>query len=259
MTWEGPQLWIGVALTVCLAAAAALAVEEWFWLRRAGLLTPHARREMKLSCGCIVPNTITALALTGVWIFLYSSVQRWAVWHVPTTSLSALAALVAVDFAYYWEHRLAHRVQWLWRLYHATHHGSDQYTVATAYRVSFINHFFAPVLYVPCVLLGFEPLLVAGLQLLVIHYQGWVHTEMIGPLRWLDPLFNTPANHRVHHSRKTEHQGRNFGAILMLWDRVFGTYVRPERIASYGIPGADPPRTLLALYLDPLRGRSSRG
>ena len=258
MMWEGPRLWIGIAVTVCLAAAAALAVEEWLWLRRAGLLTPHARREMQLSWSCLVPNTIAALALAGVWTFVYSSVERWSLWQFPTTLLTGLAALIAVDFVYYWEHRLAHRVKWLWRLYHATHHGSDQYTIATAYRVSFMNHCFAPALYIPCVLIGFEPLLVAGLQLFVIHYQAWVHTEMIGPLRWLDPLFNTPANHRGPHSRSQQHQGRNFGAILMLWDRLFGTYVRAEPIAAYGIPDSQPPRTALALYLDPWRARSSR-
>lgn len=256
--WEGPRLWIGIAVSISLAAGAALAVEEWLWLSRSGQLTSHARTEMLLSWGCVIPNTIAAMALVGAWTCIYSTAQHWTSWQLPTTGVTAVAALIAVDFSYYWEHRLAHRVPWLWRLYHATHHGSDRYTIATAYRVSFVNQFFAPLFYLPCVLMGFEPLLVAGLQLLVIHYQAWVHTEMIGPLPWLDPLLNTPANHRVHHSTSDEHQHRNFGAIFMAWDRLFGTYVQSDRIPAYGIPHSDPPRTSLALYIDPWRRSSGR-
>lgn len=248
-------MWIGLAVSAAIAAGAAVAIEEWRWLKRSGRLTRDARKEMALSLSCLLPNAIAVFALTGFWAFLYTTLQQWSMWRIPTTLATTIVALCAVDFTYYWEHRLAHRSRFLWRLYHAAHHSSDRYTVATAYRVSFANHFAAPLFYVPCVLVGFEPLLVAALQLLVIHYQAWVHTEMIGPLGMLDRLLNTPANHRIHHSTHPDHQHRNFAAIFVLWDQVFGTHTPPEPVEFFGIPHSPPPRTLWTLHIDPWRNR----
>jgi sterol desaturase/sphingolipid hydroxylase (fatty acid hydroxylase superfamily) len=249
MMWSGPTLWVGIALSIVLATGLAIGIEEWRKQRQ----DADARRDIALSLSCLIPNTICAIALTAFWTVIYASIQRLTALSIPTTPLSILLALVAVDFCYYWEHRTAHRTPWLWRLYHATHHSSDRYNVPVAYRVSFANHFIAPLFYAPCALAGFEPLLIASLQLLVIHYQAWVHTELIGTLGWLDRIFNTPANHRIHHSTAPAHQHRNFGAILMIWDRLFRTYHSPECVAAYGISGASAPRTWLALYLDPWR------
>jgi sterol desaturase/sphingolipid hydroxylase (fatty acid hydroxylase superfamily) len=251
--WTGPTYWTGVALCLVLAAGFAIALEEWHTLRRNRQWNEMTRRDLTLSLSCIVPNTIFALALAGLWTLVYASIQRFVGLKIPTTFATTLLALVAVDFCYYWEHRTAHRVPFLWRLYHATHHSSNQFNVAVAYRVSFANHFVAPLFYVPCVLIGFEPILVVSLQLLVIHYQAWVHTELIGRLGWLDRICNTPANHRIHHSTARAHEHRNFGAIFVVWDRLLGTYCAPEPVDTYGISGTSPPRTWLALYLDPWR------
>ena len=253
MTWSGPTLWAGVALSIVLAAGFAIGIEEWRALRHTQRWDAHIRRDIALSLSCLIPNTIFALALTAFWILIYTSIQRVAGLHMPTTLTTTVLAVVAVDFCYYWEHRTAHRWQWLWQLYHATHHSSDRYNVPVAYRVSFANHFVAPLFYAPLALIGFEPLLIASLQLLVIHYQAWVHTELIGTLGWLDRIFNTPANHRIHHSTARAHQHRNFGAIFMIWDRLFRTYHAPEAVNAYGIAGANAPRTWLALYFDPWR------
>lgn len=253
MTWSGPTLWAGVALSIVLAAGFAIGIEERRALRHTQRWDAHTRRDIALSLSCLIPNTIFALALTTFWILIYTSIQRVAGLHIPTTLTTTVLAVVAVDFCYYWEHRTAHRWQWLWRLYHATHHSSDRYNVPVAYRVCFANHFVAPLFYAPLALIGFEPLLIASLQLLVIHYQAWVHTELIGTLGWLDRIFNTPANHRIHHSTAHAHQHRNFGAIFMIWDRLFRTYRAPEPVNAYGIVGASAPRTWLALYFDPWR------
>jgi sterol desaturase/sphingolipid hydroxylase (fatty acid hydroxylase superfamily) len=253
--WDGPKLLVGISLAAALTAGMTLAIEEWRWLKRAGRLTREARKEMALSLSCLLPNSIAAFGLTGFWAFVYSKLHGWAPWHVSTTLATTVAALLIVDLSYYWEHRLAHKAQLLWRLYHATHHSSAHYTIATAYRVSFANHLIAPLFYVPCVLVGFEPLLVIGLQLLTIHYQAWVHTKMIGPLGAVDRILNTPANHRIHHSTSDAHQHRNFAAIFVMWDVLFGTRVPPEPVESFGIPNARPPRTVWSLYLDPWRSR----
>jgi sterol desaturase/sphingolipid hydroxylase (fatty acid hydroxylase superfamily) len=164
-----------------------------------------------------------------------------------------LSAFVAADCCYYWEHRCAHRSRLLWTLYHAVHHGSAAFTVATAYRVSFINQFAAPIFYLPCLLAGFDPVLIATLQILNIHYQAWVHTELIGRLGIIDRIFNTPANHRMHHSAASRRDGANFAGILSVWDRLFGTYAPPEPVHAYGIAGVTAPHNLLDMYAAPFR------
>jgi sterol desaturase/sphingolipid hydroxylase (fatty acid hydroxylase superfamily) len=214
---------------------------------------------MLLSLSSLPPNVIASIALSGWWLLVYSAASQFAPWHLPTGWSMLLPALIAVDLCYYIEHRAAHRFAPLWALYHAVHHSSPAYTVATAYRVSFANQLVAPLFYLPCVLLGFEPLLVVGLQVFEIHYQAWVHTRCIGRLPWLDAVFNTPANHRMHHDVRMSARGVNFGGILMLWDRLFATHARPRRVRAFGITGARPPANWRELYLLPLREwRSAR-
>jgi len=174
-----------------------------------------------------------------------------------------LLAVLVGDFCYYWEHRCAHRFSLLWVAYHAVHHSSSGYTVATAYRASFVNQLIAPAFYLPCIVLGIPPLLVVGLQVLSIHYHAWVHTERIGPLGVLDSVFNTPANHRMHHDVESSRSAVNFGGILILWDRLFGTRAPVREVRHYGLSGTAPPGSVLSVYCSPLaealqRTRESR-
>jgi sterol desaturase/sphingolipid hydroxylase (fatty acid hydroxylase superfamily) len=247
------RLIVSSAIGLCISAGVILAVEEWLWMRRTGRLTRPALREMVLSLSALPPNIVVSIFMTGWWALLYSHARAGLAWHLPMCGWTLAAAFVAADLCYYCEHRCAHRLHVLWTLYHAVHHGSPAYTVATAYRVSFINQFIAPIFYLPCVLAGFDPLLIAALQVLNIHYQAWVHTELIGPLGIIDQVLNTPANHRMHHSAASRRDGVNFGGILSIWDRLFGTYVRPAPVLAYGIAEASPPRTILDLYLAPFR------
>lgn len=243
---------LSAAIGVCMAAGVVLGLDEWRWLRRRGQLTLTARREAKLSLSMLGPNIVTSLLLAGVWGALYAQAHRMALWRLPVGPLTLIGAFLAVELSYYWEHRCAHHVPLLWALYHAVHHTSSAYTVATAYRVSFLNQLFSPAFYLPWLLLGLDPFLILGLELLSFHYQAWVHTEMIGPLKLLDRFINTPAVHRMHHSAAEEHRDRNFGAIILLWDHVFGTYLPPSSKLCYGVPGVPPPRSMVGLYTEPL-------
>lgn len=257
MTPSQIPLSIGLALSLgislCIAAGLVVAVEEWRWLKRRGALTPAARKEMRLSLSLLPPNALISVLMTPLWGAIYLAASQISPIHLDLDPLVFLAAFLLADLTYYWEHRCAHRVSWLWRLYHAQHHSSPAYTVATAYRVSFLNQALSPAFYLPAVLLGFPPLLVLGLQLVCFHYQAWLHTEMLGPLGLLDKLCNTPGNHRIHHSIDVRHRDRNFGAILMIWDRLFGTYAAPAPALEYGIPDCAPPKNWLDVYLNPWR------
>ena len=245
------HLALGGAIALSIGVAAALAIEELLWMKRRGRLTRAAWREMLMSLSSLPPNVLVSVALSGGWVFVYSEASRFAITTLSTSLVMLLPALLLADLCYYIEHRTAHRLRPLWMLYHAVHHSSPDYTVATAYRVSFMNQFFAPLFYLPCVLAGFEPLLVVGLQVLTIHFQAWVHTRAIGRLPVLDGFLNTPANHRMHHDISMPARGVNFGGILVIWDRLFGTYVAPRAVRAFGIADRPAPRNWRELYTLP--------
>lgn len=249
-----PEIVTKLALSVLVAGAMTagivVAVLEWRWLRGTGRLGARTIREMLLSLSVLPPNALVATALAPAWYAVYVTASEFALWQIGHAPVAILAAFLAADFSYYLEHRCAHKVRPLWRLYHAIHHSSDRYTVATAYRISFLTQLLSPAFYIPWILLGFDPLLIAGFSLFAFHYQAWIHTEMVGSLGPLDTWLNTPANHRIHHSRDPAHRDRNFGAVLMVWDRLLGSYCPPAPRVDYGIPGAAPPATAIALYTD---------
>lgn len=244
---------ISALIGVCVAAGLVIGVDELLRLRARGKLDRSRVREMLMSLSPLPVNIVVTLGLSGLWAELYEQAHALSLHRFPVNGWTMAVALLAVDFSYYWEHRCAHRLTWLWNLYHAVHHSSADYTIATAYRVSCINQMLSPAFYVPWVLLGFHPLLIVGWQLVAFHYQAWLHSETIGTLGVLDRWFNTPATHRVHHSAALEHRDRNLGAITLLWDRMLGTYAPPAENLTYGIPGAVPPTTIAGLYLDPWR------
>jgi sterol desaturase/sphingolipid hydroxylase (fatty acid hydroxylase superfamily) len=248
------QLALAGAIALSIGVGVAIAVEELLWMRRRGRLTRAALREMFMSLSPLPPNVLVSIALSGWWVFVYSEAARFAIAPVTTSLAMLLPALLLADLCYYIEHRTAHRLRPLWMLYHAMHHSSPDYTVATAYRVSFVNQFVAPLFYLPCVLAGFEPLLVVGMQVFTIHYQAWVHTRAIGRLPLLDAFLNTPANHRMHHDISMPVQGVNFGGIFVIWDRLFGTYVEPREVEAFGIAGREPPGNWRELYTRPFVG-----
>jgi len=251
------RLVLAVAIALCIGAGIAIAIEELLWMRRRGRLTRAALREMGVSLSSLPPNVVVSIALAGGWALLYSYASRFAFAHLDTTLAWLGPAVLLADLCYYVEHRAAHRVAWLWKLYHAVHHSSPDYTVATAYRVSFVNQLVAPLFYLPCVLAGFDPVLVLALQVFTIQYQAWVHTRAIGRLPFADAFLNTPANHRMHHDAGMSARGVNFGGILVIWDRLFGTYAAPRPVRSFGISGASPPSTWSELYTAPF-ARSPR-
>ena len=246
---------LAVAIALSIGAGIAIAIEEIIWMKRRGRLTRAAAREMALSLSSLPPNVVVSLALAGWWLFAYSALSRFAFAHHATSLAWLLPAAALADLCYYAEHRAAHRISFLWKLYHAVHHSSPDYTVATAYRVSFANQFVAPVFYAPCVLAGFEPALVLALQVFTIHYQAWVHTRAIGRLPIADAFFNTPANHRMHHDVKMSSHGVNFGGILIIWDRLLGTYAAPRAVRGFGVDGGRAPRNWRELYTAPFAGR----
>jgi sterol desaturase/sphingolipid hydroxylase (fatty acid hydroxylase superfamily) len=140
----------------------------------------------------------------------------------------------AEDLAYYAFHRTSHEVRLLWAA-HENHHSSERFNLSTALRQSWTTPFTTMLFYWPLSLLGFHPVMVMGFTVASLLYQFWIHTELIDRLGWFERWFNTPSHHRVHHGTNVEYLDRNHGGVLIVWDRLFGTF-EPERAkVVYGL------------------------
>lgn len=147
-------------------------------------------------------------------------------------------AFVFDDFAYYWVHRLGHRVRWMWAA-HVIHHSSQHYNLSTALRQTWTG-FFTPGLLVslPLFWLGFHPLMIAFCGGINLIYQFWIHTEAVKRMpRWFEVVMNTPSHHRVHHAINPRYLDSNYAGVFIVWDKMFGTFVpeRDDEPIRYGI------------------------
>ena len=180
----------------------------------------------------------TRLLRIGIYTALFEHVALWrgdAFW----LSLPGwLLALVFYDFCYYWLHRMGHESAVLWAA-HAVHHQSQEYNLSTALRQTSSGALLGWIFYVPMALAGVPPLVFAVVALIDLLYQFWVHTEQVGKLGWFDRWFCSPSNHRVHHAVNDAYLDKNYGGILIVWDRIFGTFKDedPQEKSVYGTRG----------------------
>jgi alkylglycerol monooxygenase len=181
----------------------------------------------------------TRLLRMGIYTALFEHVALWrrrCVLDQPGTGW--LLALVFYDFCYYWLHRMGHEVAVLWAA-HVVHHQSQDYNLSTALRQTSSGALLGWVFYLPMALAGVPPLVFGVVALVDLLYQFWVHTEQVGKLGWFDRWFCSPSNHRVHHAVNDRYLDKNYGGILILWDRLFGTFKRrrPGEPCVYGTRG----------------------
>ena len=163
-------------------------------------------------------------------------IAPWMAWtwehRLFTQSLdnvgSILLLFFGLEFFYYWYHRFSHTTRWFWAG-HSPHHSPNQLNLSAAYRLGWLGRLTGSTLFfTPLVLLGFTPTVVLTSLVLNLLYQFWLHADWVPRLGWLEGIFNTPSNHRVHHARNPEYLDANFGGVLVIFDRLFGTYI-PER------------------------------
>jgi sterol desaturase/sphingolipid hydroxylase (fatty acid hydroxylase superfamily) len=147
-------------------------------------------------------------------------------------------AMVSTDFCYYWAHRADHRIRWLWAA-HSVHHSSEYFNLSTAIRTpAFMPQavFLRTAAFVPAALIGVPAWIIIFCQTIGLIYQWPLHTERIGYLpRPIEFIFNTPSHHRVHHGSNNPYLDKNYGSILIVWDRMFGSYAHELALPTYGL------------------------
>ena len=174
--------------------------------------------------------------LTGLLIAkLYLMFFGWRLFDIEMNVINFVLLMIAQDFCYYWFHRASHRVRWMWSA-HVAHHSSESMNFSTAFRQSLMYPLAGMwVFWLPLVVVGFDPNWVVFVVLLNLGLQFFVHTQAVktlGPIEW---IFNTPSHHRVHHGRNPQYIDKNYAGVLIIWDRMFGTYVKEEETVEYGI------------------------
>lgn len=166
----------------------------------------------------------------GLILFFYNLVP----WSIPKTWWAYVLCLVSIDFCRYWAHRVAH-VNRFWWATHVTHHNSEKYNWSVSFRLGWTQHI-KIIFFIPVALMGFDPVIFFICHQIEVLYQFWIHTEYIRKLPApIEYIFTTPSHHRVHHSRNEKYIDKNFGSTLIIWDRMFGTFVPETEQADYGI------------------------
>jgi sterol desaturase/sphingolipid hydroxylase (fatty acid hydroxylase superfamily) len=190
--------------------------------------TRDTATSLSLGVGSAFVNAAYAAATVGLYLW----VHEHRLVDLGDGLWAFAAAMLAVDFAYYWFHRLHHEVRLLWAS-HVPHHSSQRYNLSTALRQSWTPFTGLP-FYLPLALV-FSPTQIATAYALNLIYQFWIHTELIGRLGPLEWVLNTPSHHRVHHGANVQYLDRNYAGMLIVWDRWFGTFEPEGERVRYGL------------------------
>jgi len=218
------MLTLTLAATLMPLLALFAALEAWLLVRRG---KHYDWKQYWASIGDVVGRVavvavagagLVGIALYAVWDWRIATLgmDRW--WHWAVLVLGS-------DFLYYWMHRAEHRVRWFW-LHHAVHHTPQQFAFSAAYRLGWVSRLVCtPVFFAPLVLIGIPVPVVLVALTANLTYQFWLHTELIGRLPApIEYVFNTPSHHRAHHANHAPYIDRNYGGVLILFDRLFGTF-----------------------------------
>lgn len=211
---------------------------EFGWARRRrhdarirGYAGKDTAASLTMGLGNVAISAVTKLGALAVMVWIYE--HRLVT--LPNVWWTWVLLFFAEDLCYYAFHRASHEIRFFWAA-HVNHHSSEHYNLSTALRQSWTTPLTAPLFWLPLPLFGFAPWMVLTQQAVSLLYQYWIHTEAIDRLpRPIEFLFNTPSHHRVHHGANPQYLDRNHGGILILWDRLFGSFEPERERVVYGL------------------------
>lgn len=224
-------------------------IDEWFFTFAMAFLVIELiilafKKRLKLNLlGDTLTNFITLAGFLGIaflFVGFYIGTLYWVYMNVSITQLpingwSIAAAILIADFVYYWEHRFMHRVGFAWAT-HTVHHSSPYFNISVAYRFGPIDGILPLFFHLPMAMLGFNPLVILFAETMVQLYQTALHTEVVKKFpRWFEAVMNTPSHHRVHHGSNSQYIDKNYAGILIIWDKIFGTFETEKEPVVFGI------------------------
>ncbi len=232
VTYAIPAFFVLLVVEVLALRASAKATRPVGAPFRRGYERRDTRASLLMGFGSSMIGTLWRAATLIVYTLLYDHV---APWHLRSSSwLTWVFTLLAVDLLWYTYHRFSHRVRVAWAA-HQAHHSSAHFNLSTALRQKW-NPYFEGLFWLPLPLLGVPPWMIYTAFSVNLIYQFWIHTERIERLpAWFEFTFNTPSHHRVHHGSDSLYLDRNYGGILILWDRLFRTFRAEAHRPTYGL------------------------
>ena len=191
-----------------------------------------ATASLSMGIGNVLLSILAKAIVIGTLTYIYINFRFFT---IPFTWWAWVLIFFAEDFTYYWFHRISHENRFFWAS-HVVHHSSQRYNLSTALRQTWSGSFISFVFWLPLPLLGFHPVMILAQMSISLIYQYWIHTELIDKLpKWFEAIFNTPAHHRVHHATNPQYLDRNHAGILIIWDRMFGTFEPEIEKPVYGL------------------------
>ncbi len=218
-----------VLLLVVEAIVSAVGQREWFEVK-------DTFASLAMGIGNVLTNLFAkGVVLAAFWL-VYKHTGFFKAFLGPESWWVWIVLFFAEDLSYYWFHRISHGSRFFWAS-HVIHHSSKKYNLATALRQTWTGNItgtFVFWLWLP--LLGFHPIMIVTMQSISLLYQFWIHTESIKKLpRPIEWVFNTPSHHRVHHASDIKYLDKNHAGILIIWDKLFGTFQPEEEHPTYGL------------------------
>lgn len=186
--------------------------------------TKDAFASISMGIGNVLLGFLSKAIVLAAFFYVY---EHFRFFTIPLTWWSFVLIFFADDFTYYWYHRVSHECRFFWAS-HVVHHSSEHYNLSTALRQTWSGSFFSFIFWLWMPLVGFHPAMILLQMSISLLYQFWIHTEAIHKLpKWFEVVMNTPSHHRVHHGSNPVYLDRNHAGILIIWDKLFGTF-QPE-------------------------------
>jgi sterol desaturase/sphingolipid hydroxylase (fatty acid hydroxylase superfamily) len=179
-------------------------------------------------------NVLLGIVSKALVFGAYTAVHRFAIFNIGYQWWAWAILFFAEDFTYYWFHRISHECRLFWAS-HVIHHSSQRYNLGTALRQTWTGNFMSFVFWLWLPLVGFPPVMVLTMQAISLLYQFWIHTELIRTMGLLEWVMNTPSHHRVHHGSNQRYLDHNHAGVLIIWDRMFGSFEPEGEKVIYGL------------------------
>ncbi len=182
-----------------------------------------------------IAERLTDLFTTGLFYYFFAWIyQNFALFDVRPNAITWVLLFLLTDLMWYWYHRFGHEVNLFWSV-HVVHHQSDDFNYTVSARITVFQSAARCLFWAVLPLFGFPPEMITTLLLIHGAYPFFTHTQLIGKLGWVEYLFVTPSHHRVHHSSNPQYLDKNYGDVLIIWDKLFGTFAKEEEKPVYGL------------------------
>lgn len=193
--------------------------------------------EKKETIGSIlvgVGNLIVSAGVKVVLLYLVVWIYNLVPWRMELNWWTLIPCYIIYDLCSYWAHRISHEQRFWWAT-HVAHHSGEHYNLTVSFRLSWVQHI-KVIFFLPIAFMGFHPIIFFVTNQVAVLFQFWVHTEYIRKCpKWMEYIFATPSNHRVHHGSQEQYIDKNYGATFIFWDRIWKTYEPEVEKVKYGI------------------------